>query len=88
MTFSYTVLNGDKANGIVFGPKFGTAGNETIQDIFGNNANINIPANIDGSGILINVVQPGVVLSTTAANTVNQPFTVTAVFTEIRNRTR
>jgi gliding motility-associated-like protein len=82
MTFTYTVRNGDMAvNGLTFDPKLVGAGNESIKDASGNDANINLPVT-DGSGVIINTLHPDVTLTTSAGAVVNNAFTVTAVFTE------
>lgn len=83
MTFSYTIQNGDMAmNGISFTATLLGAGNETVRDASGNNADLSLPPNMDGSRIFINTMHPGVTLSTNAGAVVNAPFTITATFTE------
>ncbi|NIG56457.1 Ig-like domain-containing protein [Chitinophaga sp. Cy-1792] len=79
--YEYSVVDGDQDNdGITYGP-FDVSG-ATITDIAGN------PAVIDNSkfgampNVLVNTTYPSVVLSSTAPALLNQPFTVTATFSE------
>ena len=76
--FLYIVQNGDlDMDGITLG----AALTGDIQDAAGNNAALTIPA-VNTTGILVNTVQPTVVISTTATAPVNQPFTANITFSE------
>ncbi|MGO4294722.1 beta strand repeat-containing protein, partial [Chitinophaga sp. RAB17] len=82
LTFSYKIQDGDiDMDGIALGATLLLNG-ARIRDAARNKANLTLPAGIDPSGITVNTVRPTAVLSTTAPALVNNPFTITLVFSE------
>lgn len=82
LAFSYKIQDGDlDMDGIALGASLLLNG-ASIRDAGRNNAKLTLPGGIDPSGIIVNTVRPTAVLSTTAPALVNNPFTVTLVFSE------
>jgi large repetitive protein len=82
LAFSYKIQDGDMdMDGIALGASLLLNG-ASIRDAGRNNAKLTLPGGIDPSGIIVNTVRPTAVLSTTAPALVNNPFTVTLVFSE------
>ena len=80
--FSYTVQPGDMdMDGIALGTALVPNGG-TIRDAAGNDAALPLHGVESTAGVFVNTGVSGVTLSTATASPVNQPFTVTATFTE------
>ncbi|WP_218150275.1 Ig-like domain-containing protein, partial [Chitinophaga arvensicola] len=85
ISFTYTVQEGDAdPDGISLGAGISFGGGGLMTDRAGNIARLVLPAN-NVSGITINTTRPTVTLSTTAPAILKDPFTVTAVFSEVVN---
>jgi len=80
--FDYVVQDGDAdMDGIVAGTSL-LLNSGTIKDVAGNNATLTLNNIAATSGIFVNTAHPTVTLSTTAPAVLNNPFIVTAVFSE------
>ncbi|HVI45061.1 MAG TPA: Ig-like domain-containing protein [Chitinophaga sp.] len=83
LVFRYDIQVGDMdLDGIVLGNAI-TLNGGSIRDAAGNNTATALNNAAPTTGVLVNTATPGVTLSTTAVSPINQPFTVTAVFSEI-----
>ncbi|WP_326993157.1 Ig-like domain-containing protein [Chitinophaga sp. 212800010-3] len=81
LTFQYTVQSGDMAmSGIGIGNLVLNGG--TIKDAATNDAVLTLHNAGNTSNVFVNTAIPSVVLSSTAASILNQPFTVTVTFSE------
>ncbi|QJB37184.1 gliding motility-associated C-terminal domain-containing protein [Chitinophaga oryzae] len=80
--FLYVVKDGDyDMDGIITGPALQLNGG-TLKDAAGNNALLRLNNVGSTSEVLVNTRQPGVTLSSTAANPTTQAFPLTATFSE------
>lgn len=82
LSFSYTVQPGDMdMDGIALGTALVLNG-ATIRDAADNDAVLTLHSVGSTAAVFVNTAAPGVTISTTATSPLNQPFTVTATFTE------
>ncbi|CAL1518543.1 Ig-like domain-containing protein [Chitinophaga sp. MM2321] len=82
LTFSYTVQDGDMdIDGITVGSLVLNGG--SIKDAAANDAILTLNNMPGTAGVFVNTSYPSVVLSTTAAATVNAPFTAMITFSEV-----
>nr|WP_295871317.1 Ig-like domain-containing protein [uncultured Chitinophaga sp.] len=82
LQFGYTVQNGDMdMNGIALGTAI-QPNSGTLKDATGNDANLTLNNTGNTSGVFVNTQRPSVVISTTAASPVRQPFPMTVTFSE------
>lgn len=81
LTFSYTVVNGDQdMDGIAVDTLELNGG--TIQDAVGNNALLMLNNTGSTAAVFVNTTHPTVVVSATAAATLNAAYTATITFSE------